>query len=115
MGYIQRTVSDDCTVISQVVVWVQNGVTTPASDIVDGRLEVTQIGRVEGTSQPSRGRAHTLHGKGNTERVEALAEEIVEGRSCWLLSINKVTILISYTESLRYLFEEDKIVVRTQT
>jgi len=86
MGCVQRPIGDDCTIISQVVVWVQNCVATPASDIADGRLEVTQIRSIEWTSQPGSERAHTLHGKSNTECVETFAEEEVEGRSGWLLS-----------------------------
>lgn len=91
--------------------WIHNGVATLASDIVDHRLEVTQIRRVEWATQPGSERAYTLHGKGNTERVEAFAEEKVNGGSCWLLSIKEVAMVISYAE--RDLLTLN--IVRTQT
>jgi len=64
-------------------VGINNSITTLASDVVDSCLEVVEVRGVEWTSQTIG--AHALHGKWNTEGIEAMLEEKVKGGGCGLL------------------------------
>ena len=44
------------------------------------RLQASQVGLIEWTSQTSSGRAHAFHQEWNTERIEALAREELNER-----------------------------------
>ena len=57
---------------------VNEGVATLACDVADNRLKATEVSRVESPSQPCRRGAHALHQERNAERVEALADEVVD-------------------------------------
>lgn len=54
---------------------INHGVSTLASDVADNLLETGQVCRVEGSSNPTRGRSQAFHQESNTESVHAFAHE----------------------------------------